>query len=162
MATIVATVPLILDRVHEINKAIDTTLPLRSARYFPASIDMSKLPLITAFPADADFEDKSHDLKDSANRYFLQVYVGYFSMGVPSESALRNAERIIDPIKLAYYQRPRLELVVPPRGAPQGALAGVTGSRLRGHGGVVPDDPTQTAALAIIRFTLLIDTLERF
>lgn len=153
---VIADVPTILDRLDAINQLIPN---LRSERFFPTSVD-GRMPLITAYPGRELTRQDSEDLQHPTEEFFLVAYVGNFSMGVPTETALRNAEAIIKPVKDTYRERKKLQLVLRSPDLNVGALPGIWRADLGAHTGIIPENPDLQKPLAIIRWTLTVQTIE--
>lgn len=96
-----------LDRIHTINDSISG---LRSSRYFPTNLDTARLPLATCVPSAARYNGGRGEARRNIVRdYRLIVWVGSFTMGLPTQSAQEAAEALFPLIREAYHERPRLE-----------------------------------------------------
>lgn len=146
------TVTLVLDRIHAINQ---TLTGVKTSRYFPENLDSAKFPLL--FPL---WEHRTRDLtntgrgRDKSTRlYRLYLIVEAWEGRIPTESAAKDAEALVEQIGNAYLGRPRLDLA----GAP---LNGVLECAFSEDSGVSPF--SQDYELAAITFSLLVTTAKTF
>lgn len=105
MAT--ATVPDILDRIHAINQTITG---VKARRYFD-NTDSAKLPLLVAYPRRVIARERLYEWQVRITREFVIVAIlGSFMQGIPTESAQKLAESLVESIEDAYGTRDRLQL----------------------------------------------------
>ncbi len=123
-----ATVAAIQDRLHAINGAIDG---VKARRTFPQRLDPAGLPALIALPGAAErYTARIGTGGDQQTRLFrLLLIVTAWAAGVPTESAQRKTEALIDAVADVYQCRPRLEL----DGAP---LEGVVSAELLEDSGI--------------------------
>lgn len=146
-----ATVTLVLDRIHAINGTHITGV--KSSRYHPGNADSARLPLMTAYfgqrttPAGVAVDNR-HDTRV----YDLVCIVGTFLGGLPSETAQRNAETVVERIIDAYATRPRLEL------NGNTALDGVVRATIGNDSGLEALDLGGNVLYAALRFPLTVTT----
>lgn len=103
-----ATPAVILDRIHAINQTIGGNV--KSARYFPESLDSPKLPLLCAIPGQNARSSNHTNQKFSTRDYLILGFVGDFMQGLPTQTAQTNAEALIPLVEACYDQRNRLQL----------------------------------------------------
>jgi hypothetical protein len=131
------TVSEILDRIYAINQ----TIPGCTAhRYYPTNFDRAKLPLIVALPSQAQHSHRTEYHHIKQRDFLLVCIVGSFLDGLPTESAQREAERLISVIEEIYSAREGLELN-------QGYLNFVTSAELRTDTGIINYEGTGKAAV---------------
>jgi len=123
------TVTSIADRIHAINGTISG---VKARRTFPQHIDAASLPLLVCLPGRSERSTARIGAgRDEQTRLFrLILIVDSWQAGIPTESAQKRAESLIDAVAAAYLARPRLEL----DGVP---LDGVTRVTLGGDSGII-------------------------
>lgn len=123
------TVASIADRIYAINGTISG---VKARRTFPQHIDAASLPLLICLPGRSERNTaRTGAGRDEQTRTFrLILIVESWAAGIPTESAQKRAESLIDTVAAAYLARPRLEL----DGAP---LDGVTRVTLGGDSGII-------------------------
>jgi hypothetical protein len=103
------TVTQIADRLEAINATIGG---VRARRTFPPRLDSAMLPVLVALPGHSERDEArlgaGYDRQTRAFR--LVLIAGAWMSGLPTESAQRKAETLIDAVQAAYLARPRLEL----------------------------------------------------
>lgn len=151
----------VLDRLYAINQ---TLTDINAARYYPRDLS-GKAPLVIALPQGRATYDQAYGLPNiqMVRPYVLILYAGNFDAGVPTVSAQKAAERLMNDLPRLYFARPRLELaetndagvtVYKP-------LTGVSETSLQADDGLTYD---QRSGMAVVRFTLQVkteDTIER-
>jgi hypothetical protein len=117
----------IADRIYAINGTISG---VKAQRTFPQRFDM--LPLLVCLPGRSTRDSARIGAgRDEQTRVFrLLLVVEAWMAGIPTESAQKRAESLIDTVTAAYLARPRLEL----DGAP---LDGVTRVSVGGDSGII-------------------------
>ncbi len=119
----------IMDRLHAINGTISG---VKARRTFPQHLNAAALPLLVCLPGRSTRNSgrlgAGHDEQTRVFRLLLVVEA--WMAGIPTESAQRKAESLIDAVTAAYLARPRLEL----DGVP---LDGVTRVTLGEDSGIV-------------------------
>lgn len=147
-----ATVTLIGDRIYAINQTISG---VNSSRYFPQNFADSGLhPLLVGVPGAFTREPNLPFLEDGGDRVWsLVLIVEAWMAGIPSETAQRDAEALIETVRDAYLSRPLLRL----NGAD---LDGVIRSEIGDDTGIIPfpDMPE----LCMVRFPLTVETYKSF
>lgn len=139
------TVPLIGDRLYAINATITG---VHARRYFPTNFYEAALhPLVMALPGQLRSDTNPGAQRNGMMRtWTLMCIVGDSMAGVPSESAQKVGEALLDTIYDTYRRRPHLEL----SGQDTYALT----CTITGDSGVIPF--SQQTELASILFTLSI------
>ncbi len=119
----------IMDRIHAIN---GTITGVKARRTFPQQFDAAALPLLVCLPGRSTrATGRIGAGQDEQTRVFrLLLVVEAWMAGIPTETAQRKAESLIDAVSSAYLARPRLEL----NGAP---LDGVTRVMLGEDSGII-------------------------
>ena len=99
----------IMDRLHAINGTISG---VKARRTFPQHLDAAALPLLVCLPGRSTRNSGRIGAgQDEQTRVFrLLLVVEAWMAGIPTESAQRKAETLIDAVTAAYLARPRLEL----------------------------------------------------
>lgn len=119
----------IMDRLHAINGTISG---VKARRTFPQHLNAAALPLLVCLPGRSTRNSgrlgAGHDEQTRVFRLLLVVEA--WMAGIPTESAQRKAESLIDAVTAAYLARPRLELEGDP-------LNGVTRVTLGEDSGIV-------------------------
>ncbi len=102
-------VPAIMDRIHAINGTISG---VKARRTFPQHLDAAALPLLVCLPGRSTRNPARIGAgQDEQTRVFrLLLVVEAWMAGIPTESAQRKAESLIEAVAAAYLTRPRLEL----------------------------------------------------
>lgn len=103
------TVTVIADRIYAINGTISG---VKARRTFPQHLDAAALPLLVCLPGRSSRETERIGAgRDEQTRVFrLMLVVEAWLAGIPTESAQKRAESLIDVVQAAYLARPRLEL----------------------------------------------------
>lgn len=126
----------IADRLHAINQTIAGIKT--ASRYWPARLDDSLIPMITAVPGRRVFADVAQNrgsARDQSVRVWsIVLFLGSWAVGKPIETMSISAETLIDAVTVAYLSRARLEL----DGVT--ALNGVSRARLIEDSGIAPQD----------------------
>lgn len=119
----------IMDRLYAIN---GTIAGVKARRTFPQHLDAAALPLLVCVPGRSTRNTGRIGAgQDEQTRVFrLLLVVEAWMAGMPTESAQRKAESLIDAVGAAYLGRPRLEL----NGDP---LEGVTRVTLGEDSGII-------------------------
>ncbi len=99
----------IADRIYAINGTISG---VKARRTFPQHIDGAALPLLVCLPGRSTRNTARVGAgRDEQTRVFrLILVVESWLAGIPTESAQKRAESLIDTLAAAYLARPRLEL----------------------------------------------------
>lgn len=151
------TVDVVQDRLYAINQLIDADLA--ASRYYPTSTD--RLPLITSIPSRASHNVTTYGTENmlTSRDYLLLMWVENFMAGVPTVTAQRKAETLMDKVIETYWSRPRLELA-------EVNAAGVTvfkpldgvmeDVRITLDSGIVAEK--DNPKIATVRFTLAVET----
>jgi len=147
-----ATTPLIGDRIYAINNLLDVPgFTVKTRRYWPNNFTNGGMhPLLVAVPGgftlagDLPLEEHGGD-----RTWSLYLVVEAWMKGIPSESAQKAAEALIDPIHALYKARPLLRLN-------DNGLDGVIGAEMGEDTGIIPFPGVPE--LCLVRFPLVITT----
>ena len=139
-----ATITLILDRLHSINGSLSG---ITSKRYFPQNIgtDAAAWPLVTVVPSAAQHTYPSVSRRMTQRDFLLFALVGNFMGGLPTQTAIANAETVIETILSGYEIRPQLQYN-------DTGLANIERVRIVSDTGLIPEGD----GLATVTFTLRI------
>jgi hypothetical protein len=149
----------ILNRIHAVNIEIKTVyegFDLHPSRYYPRSKEISSLPLITPVMTGATLNNETYGSNELNTVWTIEniLFVDNFFAGSGNADVQRNAEKCIDHIIDAYWQRPRLELEA--SGAFDCIMSDARLTRVSG----LEVDPTTN--LAVVRFIHLIESTDDF
>lgn len=99
----------IADRIYAINGTISG---VKARRTFPQHLDSAGMPLLVCLPGRSTRNTARIGAgRDEQTRVFrLLLLVESWMAGIPTESAQKRAESLIDAVAAAYLARPRLEL----------------------------------------------------
>ena len=115
------TLPIVLDRIHEINGKItvtdedDNPVTVHTSRTYPTTLTTNNLPMITAVPAPGQFStpwgnaDDYTIVQEDAQIEIIVFTTNYYADANHGGAQLL-AEKLMQSVKQVYWARPRLEL----------------------------------------------------